>query len=166
MLSSKVCMCGTRLSIASHRIGRRFFPRPGTIRWSLNRAFNASHPMYSPLALSIVEGGLPVRVQAADYPYSREVSLELTVRVRQQCSRKPAPSGCLALFDTPKNRSEQINLPRLLHFHPRSCRLCPCMSLQTHCDTAARIILFIGDCMAWREIRRKACVGVFKHQRR
>ncbi len=29
----------------SHRIGRRFFPRLGTIRWSSNRAFIASHPI-------------------------------------------------------------------------------------------------------------------------
>ncbi len=73
----------------------------------------SSHRMYSLLAPSIVEGGLAVRIQAADHPYSREVSSELTVRVRQQCSRKPAPSDCLALYGT-KNRSEQVNLPRLL----------------------------------------------------
>ncbi len=84
--------------------------------------------MHSQLALPIVEGGLIVRIQAADHPYIREVSLELTVRVRQQCSRKPTPSDCLALFGT-KNRSVQVNLPRFLHFHPRSCRLSPCMSL-------------------------------------
>ena len=155
---------------AQHRIASHWppllpSPRHDTMVIELSLHPIPSHHMHSPLAPSIVEDGLPVRIQAADRPYSREVSSELTVRVRQQCSRKPAPSGCLALYGT-KNLSEQINLPRLLHFRPRSCRLCPCMSLQTHCDTAARIILFIGDCMAWREIRRKACVGVFKHQRR
>jgi hypothetical protein len=79
-----------------------------------------SHPIPCTFGrlFSIVEGGLAVRIQAADRPYSREVSLELTVRVWQQCSRKPALSGCLALYGT-KNRIEQVNLPRFLHFHPR-----------------------------------------------
>jgi hypothetical protein len=128
-------MCGTWLSIASHRPPLLPSPRHDTMVFELSLHRIPWHPMHSPLAPSIVEGGLIVRIQTADHPYSREVSLELTVRVRQQSSRKPAPSGCLALYDT-KNRSEQVKLPLLLprfpHIYPRSCRLSPCMSLQTH----------------------------------
>ena len=83
--------------IASHWPPLRPSPQHDTMIIELSL-----HPMHS---LSIVEGGLPDRMQAADHQYSREVSLELTVRVRQQCSRKPASSGCLSMYGTQSFRA-------------------------------------------------------------
>ena len=156
--------------LASHRIGRRFFPRLGTIRWSLNRAFIPSYPIPSSLHPSW-KAACPFeyRQQATHTvvkcPWNLQSVSGSSVlgsphnpTVSHSIAHRIVPSsltcrGCSHVFST--------FIPDDLVVCPHVCRLYDIVDNMDVNDTRARNIHFIGECMAWRDT-----AAAFQHKKR